>query len=139
MPEWFDVAKDDQGTISLKVPPSTEHYVADQMRRSDCQGVTVYTGLLILQTRLAALNPSAATTRLAMRGATLAKLREPRSNAWGVWTVAASAGGPTHATTRSCCPTRKSKHRPQDGVASVPLFARAALCPSWVQPPADFS
>ena len=28
MPEWFDVAKDDQGTISLKVPPSTEHYVA---------------------------------------------------------------------------------------------------------------
>ena len=22
MPEWFDVAKDDQGTISLKVPPS---------------------------------------------------------------------------------------------------------------------
>ena len=55
MPEWFDVAKDDQGTISLKVPPSTEHYVAEQMRRSDCQGVTVYTGLLILQTRLAAL------------------------------------------------------------------------------------
>jgi hypothetical protein len=55
MPEWFDVAKNDQGTIALKVPPREESYVAEQMRRSDYQGVTVYTGLLILQTRLAAL------------------------------------------------------------------------------------
>jgi hypothetical protein len=55
MPEWFDIAKNDQGTIALKVPPNTESYVAQQMRRSDCEGVTLYTGLLILQTRLAAL------------------------------------------------------------------------------------
>jgi hypothetical protein len=55
MPEWFDVAKDDQGTISLKVPPNVASYVAEQMRKSNNQGVAVYTGLLILQTRLAAL------------------------------------------------------------------------------------
>ena len=55
MPEWFDVAKDDQGTISLKVPPSAENYMAEQMRKIDYQGVTVYTALVILQTRLAAL------------------------------------------------------------------------------------
>jgi len=55
MPEWFDIAKDDQGTVALKVPPNVESYVAEQMRRSDYQGVTLYTGLLILQKRLAAL------------------------------------------------------------------------------------
>ena len=44
MPEWFDVAKDDQGIISLKVPPSAENYMAEQMRKIDYQGVTVYTG-----------------------------------------------------------------------------------------------
>ena len=55
MPEWFDIAKDDRGTISLKVPPSAESYVAEQMRRIDYQGVTVYTALLVLQARLAAL------------------------------------------------------------------------------------
>jgi hypothetical protein len=55
MPEWFDVTKDDQGTISLRVPPNTESYVAEQMRRSECNGVTVYTGLVILQERLATL------------------------------------------------------------------------------------
>ena len=112
MPEWFDVAKDDQGTISLKVPPSAEHYVAEQMRRSDCQGVTVYTGLLILQTRLAALESICGHSEFPVRSG-----RRPASSAnrdqthGAVWTVAASAGGPTHATTRSCCPTGKSKKR----------------------------
>ena len=56
MPEWFDVTKDDQGTISegaalqrnITWPSKCEGAI-------DLRGVTVYTGLVILQTRLAAL------------------------------------------------------------------------------------
>jgi hypothetical protein len=81
MPEWFDVTKDDQGTISLKVPPETESYVAEQMRRSDYQGVTVYTGLLILQTRLAALESILGPSEVgSVAGrATPAKLQAPQT------------------------------------------------------------
>jgi hypothetical protein len=38
MPEWFDIAKDDQWTVSLKVPPNVENYVAEQLRRSGVAG-----------------------------------------------------------------------------------------------------
>jgi len=64
MPDWFDLAKDDQGAISLKVPPNLESYVAEQMRRSDDQGVAVYTGLLILQARLAEVESICLTARI---------------------------------------------------------------------------
>jgi hypothetical protein len=81
MPDWFDVAKDDQGTIALKVPPREESYVDEQMRRSDYQGVTVYTGLLILQTRLAALESILGPSEVgSVAGrATPAKLQAPRT------------------------------------------------------------
>ena len=116
MPEWFDVAKDDQGTIALKVPPREESYVAEQMRRSDYQGVTVYTGLVILQLGWRRWKLSAVTARLVVWRAgprpPSSKLREPRSNAWGVWIGACLAGGPTHATTRSSARPGRANHWP---------------------------
>ncbi len=55
MPDWFDIAKDDHGTISLKVPPSQEQDLAEVMRRSDLRGLPLFAAMLVLQDRLAAL------------------------------------------------------------------------------------
>ncbi len=52
--QWFDVAKDDRGTI-LKVPPSQEQDLAEVMRRSDLSGLPLFAAILVLQDRLAAL------------------------------------------------------------------------------------
>jgi hypothetical protein len=81
MPEWFDVTKDDRGTISLKVPPDTESYVAEQMRRCDDQGLHVYTAVIVLQTRLAALESILGPGEVgSVAGrATPAKLQAPRT------------------------------------------------------------
>ena len=95
MPDWFDIAKDDQGTISLKVPPNAESYVAEQMRRINDQGVTVYTGLLILQARLAEVESICLTASIptAKLGTRKIEVSQRRSNGRAALTVCPSAGG----------------------------------------------
>lgn len=58
MNDFFDVAKDQGGNLVLKVPPYQQAALAEEMREGDqrdLRGVSVYAGLLILQTRLAAV------------------------------------------------------------------------------------
>jgi hypothetical protein len=49
----LDVSKNDRGSFSLKAPPGREGELAEEIRRSEFYNLSPYTGLLILQARLA--------------------------------------------------------------------------------------
>jgi hypothetical protein len=55
MADFLDVAKDQWGNVTLRMPPSQEEDLAKAMRRADLSGLPLYAALLVLQTRLAAL------------------------------------------------------------------------------------
>ena len=67
MNDFFDISKDQWGNLVLKVPPYQQAALAEEMRegdRRDLRGVSVYAGLFILQTRIAALESICLTARI---------------------------------------------------------------------------